>query len=302
MKKKEIKYQKKHTLQCYLLLSPQIIGFFVFTIYPILWAIKMSLYYYNTIPLDTRFVGLQNYVTMFTEDKRYWETWVTTLEFTLMKLILEIPLALFIAVILKRKLKAKGFFRAVYFMPALVGGAIVGVIFNNLFSYLGLINAWILEAGGTPIDWYGTKAKALLFLVIASTWTSFGTNVLYFVAALSNVSEDIYESAKIDGANSWQIFIRMTMPMILPTFGTILLLAINGTIHVNDFIIVMTNGAPAGKTYTVMSYITGNYAPGFGASTANVGYGCALSFVTSLLMCLFAIGYMQLKKKLENIY
>jgi len=294
---------KRHEIQCYLLISTLIIGFLVFTIYPILWAIKLSWYHYTGVVKDMSFVGLDNFIKIFRDDATYWKTWLTTLEFTALKVPIEIPLALLIAVVLKQDLKFKGFFRAVYFLPTLIGVVIISVIFTNMFSYFGLVNAWIEKLGLTPIDWFGSsKLNSLFVLAIGSAWSNFGTNVLYFIAALSNVPEDVYESAKIDGAGVFAVFFKITLPLIVPVFATILLLSLNGTLHVNEYVLTMTNGAPKGETFTVMSYITRNFAPGFANTGANIGYGCALSTITSVIFCIFAYFYTKLKNALENIY
>lgn len=295
--------QKRHELQCYALIMLQILGFFVITIYPIIWAIRISFFSYNGIPSETVFVGLKNFKEIFANDTQYWSTWLTTLKFTGMKLIVEIPLALIIAVMLNSKIKGKGLYRAIYFMPNLVGVVVVGVIFSNLFSYQGLLNAWISKLGIEAVDWFGkSQFTALSVLALGSVWCSFGVNVLYFIAALSNVSEDMYEAAELDGANKITQFFRITVPIISPIFATILLLSINGTLHVNEYIIAVTNGAPRGTTFTVMSYITSKFVPGFAEMNADIGYGCAMSFVTSVMMCIFAAVYMKIKNKLTDIY
>lgn len=308
MKEKQIKVkysedQKKHERQCYALIMLQIIGFFVITIYPIIWAIRISFFSYNGIPSETVFVGLENFKEIFVNDSQYWNTWLTTLKFTVMKLVVEIPLALIVAIMLSSKIKGKGLYRAIYFMPNLVGVVVVGVIFSNMFSYQGLLNAWISKIGVEAVDWFGqSQFSALTVLALGSVWCSFGVNVLYFVAALSNVPEDMYEAAELDGAGKIKQFFKITIPMISPIFATVLLLAINGTLHTNEYIIAVTNGAPRGTTYTVMSYITSKFVPGFAETGADIGYGCALSFITSVMMCIFAAVYLKIKNKLTDIY
>ncbi len=308
MKKKQIKVkytaeQKKHERQCYALIMLQIIGFFVITIYPIIWAIRISFFSYNGIPSETVFVGLENYKEIFVNDSQYWNTWLTTLKFTVMKIVVEIPLALIVAVMLNSRIKGKGLYRAIYFMPNLVGVVVVGVIFSNMFSYQGLLNAWISKIGIEPVDWFGkSQFSALTVLALGSVWCSFGVNVLYFIAALSNVPEDMYEAAELDGAGKIKQFFKITIPMISPIFATVLLLSINGTLQTNEYIIAVTNGAPRGTTYTVMSYITSKFVPGFAEMGADIGYGCAMSFITSVMMCIFAAVYLKIKKKLTDIY
>lgn len=302
--KKKFSRKTKRTLACYAILSPQLIGFFVFSLYPILWAASKAFYYYNGTPSATRFTGLVNFIRIFTVDKSYWRTWGNTLLFTFGKLPVELPLALFIALCLRNRLKGAGFFRAVFYLPCVISVAIVGLIFSNLFDYFGFINAWLMRLGLTeaPVDFFSDPRLARLALIIGSVWSSFGVNVLYFIAALSNVPEELYECAKLDGASGWMTFRKITLPMIAPVFSTILLLAINGTLHTSEYILVTTKGAPHGSTYTVMAYVVDKFVPGFAEAGVNVGYGCALALVTAVMMGLIAVLYSKLTARLQEIY
>ena len=191
-------------------------------------------------------------------------------------------------------------------MPCIMGMAIIGVIFSNMFDVFGIINAWLTKLdpayAENVIAWFSNRWSAMLVLVFVSVWCTFGQNALYFTAALSNVPEDLYEAAKIDGATRWQMFYKITIPMIVPVFQIILLLSINGTLHTNEYILTMTNGGPAGSTHTVMSYIVSNYVPGFSESTINIGYGWAVSFFTSICMAFIAVIYTKLSNRAKNLY
>lgn len=298
------KYDKKHVLQCYAMISLQLIGFFLITLYPMLWAIRLSMYYYNGVVSATRFVGLENFVTLFTRDSEYWRTWITTLQFAALKLPIELPFAMIIALLLNRKLKGKGILRTIFFMPSIVGVAIVGLIFFNMFDYFGYMNAILVKYNllGQGVEWFSHKWTAMAVLVLGSVWCTFGTNVLYFLAALQNIPEELHEAAVLDGITKRREFFSITLPMMAPVLQTVLLLSINGTLHTNEYILVMTGGGPAGSTHTVMSYIVGKFVPGFAGGGVNIGYGCAVSFVTSVIMAIIAFGYMKLSRKLSDMY
>lgn len=302
MKKRKI---KKAQIQCYIILFIPIIGFLAFYLYPLLWAARWSFFDYNGLPSSVRFVGIRNFIEIFTKDDSYWESWLVTLKFAIYKIPLEIPLALFIALLLsKDKLKGAGFFRAVFYLPCVISAAIVGVMFTNLFSYFGTINALLKNAGviNSSIDWFSDRETSMMVMVLSHTWMSFGTNVLFFIAALSNVPKDLYEAAELDGAGKIKKFFKVTLPVILPTFKIILLLSINGTLHIGDFVIALTNGAPSGETYTVGAYLINAFVPGFATGLPNIGYGSALSLITSAIYCVIAIFYMKLTKKMSNVY
>ena len=291
-------------IQCYLLLGLPLIGFFLFTLYPILWAFAKSFFYYDQIPSNTLYVGLKNFIHIFSENGIYWKSWLTTLEFTLLKLPFEVVLTLVLAYFLSKKIKGASFIRGVYFMPTVISAVLCSVIFTNLFQYFGYFNDIFIKMGiiSEPIDWFANKWSAMTVLVASSVWKNFGTNVLLFTAALTNVPEELYEAADIDGAGAFRKFISVTVPMIAPVFQTILLLAINGTLHVGEFIVTMTNGAPGGATHTVGSYILVNYVPGFASGTVDIGYGAAISIITSIIYGLVAFGYNKISAKLQNVY
>lgn len=290
--------------QCYLLLLLPIIGFFVFTIYPILWAIFRSFYYYDQIPANTQWKGIENYIDIFTSNVKYWRSWLTTLKFMLYKLPFEIILTLVLAVFLCKKIKAVQTFRAIYFMPTIISVALSSVIFSNLFDYFGFFNNLFLKMHliSKPIDWFADYSSAMFVLVFGSVWGCFGINVLYFSAALTNVPDDLYEAAELDGATGLKKFIFITIPMIAPVFQTILLLAINGTLQTSEYVLVMTNGAPGGTTHTVGSYVLANYVPGFAEGSIDIGYGCAMSVINSIVYGGVAFIYQKVSAKMQNIY
>ena len=289
--------------QCYLLISLQIIGFFVFTIYPIIWAISKSWFYYNGNDLETTFVGWQNFAIAF-RDTRYWSTWAYTFKFAAYKISIEIPLALILAVLISRGRKGSNFFRSLCYLPHIISTAIVGVVISNMFDYFGILNKILTSVGfiDSPIDWFASKSTATAVLVSGSTWSTFGINVLYFCAALNNVPEVLYESAELDGAGKVRQFFSITLPMIAPVASTILLLSINGTLHVGEYILVTTGGGPAGTTNTVGSYLINSYVPGFADASVNIGYGCALSLITTIIYSTIAVIYTKSTKKLQNLY
>ncbi len=288
---------------CYLMLALPIIGFCVFTVYPILWTFRWSFYSYSGIKSQASFIGLRNFISLFTTDLTYWKTWITTLEFAVCKVPIELALAMILALILSKDIKAKGFFRSSYYMPCVISVAIIGVIMSNLFGYYGIINYGLAKLGiiQDGIDWFASKGTSLAVLVIGSIWNTFGTNVMYFMAALANVPLDVYESAALDGATGAQSFFKITLPLILPVGKIILLLSILGTLGVNEYVLVVANGAPAGKTNTVMSYMTQQFVPGFAGANPPIGYGCAMGLITSILFICIALIQNRVNKKMDQV-
>lgn len=300
------KNKRNRAVVCYAILATQLIGLVVFSYYPMIWAGVKAFQRYTGIPSDTRWIGFENFVNLFRNDTTYWMLWVRTIAFALVKLCLELPLSLLCAVFLSRRIKGVSFFRAIYYLPCVVAGAIVGLVLSCMFDYFGLVNAWLVQAGliDKPIDWFANTFTSWAVIIIGYTWNTFGTNVLYFMAALANIPRELLESARLDGANGWQVFIKIKVPLMGPVLQTILLLAINGTLHCSDFILVSTNGAPYGTTHTVLSYQISKFVPGFASnsSTVNIGYGCAMAIVTSVIMVFIALFYSKMSQRLQNVY
>lgn len=298
-KKRCTKRYKQNERACYVMLLPQIIGFCVFTIIPLLWAMSLAWTYYDMI--STRFVGGENFKILF-HDSEYWESLGNTFLYAFMKMPIELILALILAVLLNNKIKMKGLYRGIYYLPHVISTALVALTFSNLFSHFGVINEWLMNLGivKQPIEWFESKFTSMAVVVFAEIWKTFGVNVLYFISALANVPEEVYESAKIDGANSIQIFFRMTIPMIAPVLQIILMLSLIGTLQINEMIVVLTNGAPGGSTYSVQSYLFQNYAPGLASGSVNVGYGCAMALVTGAILAVITALYMKYSSKLNN--
>lgn len=301
---KAMPLRRSVAIQCYLLLALPIIGFFVFTIYPMTWAGLKAFYFYDKNPLNTHFVGTENFINVFA-DESYWRAWFVTFKTMLIKLPVEIPLALIIAIMLRNVSKNSGMiYRAIFTLPNIVGYAIVGVIFSNIFDYFGCLNAFLQNIGISkePFNWFANETGSIIAVCISGVWTCIGINILYFTAALTNVSDDVYEAAEIDGANMFVKFFKITIPMISPVFRTILLLAINGTMHGGENVITFTGGAPGGRTHTVGSYMIQTFLPGFATGAPNIGYGCAMALVTSLMSILIALSYQRMTKSMKEVY
>lgn len=300
--KKKTKYSLNHSMTCYALLALPLIGFFVFTLYPMIWAFIKSAYSYTGIPSETRFVGWDNFKTLF-NDEYYWKSWIMTFEYALVKIPLEAVLAFITAYFLTKEIRGTNFFRSLYYLPGIFSVAIIGLVFSNLFDFWGIVNGLLVKFGiiEENIDWLANKGTAFTALLVGGIWNSFGTTVLYFMAAMANVPKDLYESADLDGCGEFGKMVRITLPMIAPVLQVLMLLSINGCLHVGEYILVMTGGAPAGSTHSVLSYQISRIVPGFG-ELANIGYGSAMSVVTSFIFCVIALGYNKLSDKLKNLY
>ena len=301
-RKTKQKWDKKEVISCYVMIALPIIGFLVFTLYPILWAGRISFFSYDGIESNTKYVGWENYKILFGSIS-YWRTWITNLVILVIKMPLEALLSFITAYILTEKTKFAGFYRTMYYLPAIIGAAIVALMFSNIFDYFGVINANLVKFGIVEknINWFENTPSSMAVIIITTLWMSFGTNVLYFIAALSNVSKEVNESAMIDGANGVTRMFKITLPMILPMMQVLMLLSVNGVLHMGEIVLLLTGGAPAGTTYTVQAYLMRYIVPGFGG-TSDLGYMSAASIVTSIICCIVAVVFNKSADKIKEKY
>ncbi|MFH5185270.1 carbohydrate ABC transporter permease [Paenibacillus sp. TAB 01] len=302
---KQSSIYRQDTVQSYLMLAPMLIGFALFTIYPMVWLIRWSWFNYDGISPPS-FAGFDNYVRAFTRDSHYWDSLVNTFIIVIAKFVLEIPLALFLAVVLNSGKKINSFFRTVFFSPTIVSTAIVGIVFFLMFEpFLGSVNQLLkaFHLTETNINWFGNKWLADLVIVIASVWKGFGVNMIFFIMGLQNIPQEIYECADIDGVNKWTRFTKITLPLLAPTGKVIMMLFIVNSIKMSDLVLVLTNGQPGGSTEVVMSY-TFKYFFSYGAadSISQYGYSSALAVITAIILTVVVGLYMRLTRNVGNYY
>lgn len=290
---------RKDSIQAVLMIMPTTVGFILFTYVPIVYNLRYAMYDYNG-SLST-YIGLENFVRIFTRDVDYWKSLGNTFIIAFGKLSIEIPLALCMAILLNKNLPGTAIFRVGLFLPAIISTAIVGLVFSLMFSsFDGIVNTILqnLHIIEKPINWFGSKWTAMLVLVIASVWQNFGINMIFFLVALQRVPKELYECASIDGASSWTKFRHITLPMIGTLFQVILLLAIVGSIKMSDLVLASTNGQPGGSTEVVMTYVF-KYFFGYLGHMIEIGYASAMSIVTAIILAIIAIVYLNVTKKMR---
>lgn len=298
---KKRKKLSSSSLQAMLMLAPMMIGFVVFTYFPIFYILRYC--FYDVRGLNSTWIGMENFVRLFTRDSAYWESLINVLILAFGKLLVEIPLAMGLAVLLNKGLKGTGFFRATLFLPAIISVAITGLVFSLMFaSFNGVINGLLQDLGliSQPIHWFSNKWTALFVIGLASVWNGFGINMIFFLMALQSVPKELYECSKCDGASGARTFFSIVLPSIGPTFRVVVLMAIVGSLKIIDLILTTTNGQPAGKTEVVMTYVFKYFFGQFG-KRPDVGYASAMSVVTGIFLTIISLIYMKLTKKMDNV-
>lgn len=241
-----------------LFLVPFALLYVGFTLWPLIATAIYSLYDWNgSVPL-TDFVGLENYVGI-SRDPLFWRAFSNTLIFSIANTVIKLPLSLMIAILLTRHwLWFKRIFRTVFFAPLVIPVAMAGLIFNFLLNPAnGAVNDFLRELGviTRSIDFLGNPSLAMLTVILISVWQIFGQYMIYWMAALQNVSEDVYEAAEIDGANEWQKLLYITLPIIRPVAIIIVFLSFVNALKVFGLIVAMPAGQ--GNTEVVSTFIYG---------------------------------------------
>jgi len=289
---------RRFSLAPWLFLAPFIGLFSTFTIWPLIQSLVLAMQQ-TYGPGTAQWVGLQNFKFLLT-DPLFWKATGNTLRFTLGSLFIQLPVALMLALLLNHpKLKGRGFFRLIFFAPSLVGLPFVAMLFAPIFEKrTGLLNVILhnLYSGWDP-EFAWTQNYIMSALIIAALWMYAGFNMVYFLAALQNVSRDLLEAAEIDGANVWQRFVHVTLPEIMPIAGFITLLSVIGSFQIFELSFIMLNNSPGpdNRGLTIVMYL---YQTGF--QTGDLGYASAIGWVLAIMLITIALIQRRLMKRHEE--
>lgn len=278
---------KQHRAGWYYL-TPATLLIVVMSFYPILNAFIMSFKTGSSANMKWMDPLFRNYTRMFQD-----QLFKRSVGNTFLYLIVQVPIMLILAMLLaqllnNRDLKFKGFFRTCVFLPCATSLVSYSLIFKYMFATNGLINAILLKLGliSQSINFLGTTSTARMVIIIALIWRWTGYNMVFYLAGLQNIEYSVYEAAKIDGANAWQTFFQITVPLLKPTIVMTAIMSINGTLQLFDESVNLTNGGPANSTITMSHYIYNN---SFGDGVANFGYSTALSFIVFIMVAVLAL-------------
>lgn len=293
--------EKRDNLYGLLMILPGFIFFVLLVLYPTVWAMKYVFFDYDGFTKPT-FVGAENIIRLFTRETVYWKSILFTVKYVAVKLAIEFPIAVLLGTMLSSKvLGTRSFFRGVYFMPVILSSAVMSVVFSFIFSpYNGLLNAVMMKLGliNGKVDWLSDPNTAFWCCVALSVWSGFGQNTMLTISGLQGISDDIYESAAIDGANSFVQFFKITLPMLAPVLKTILMLMLVGSFGGYESIFVLTGGGPNHAT-EVMSLTV--YNQFFKAGMADYGYGATLGVMSAVITGMITAVYLFLSRKLDKI-
>ena len=242
---------------CWLFMAPAVIFYILFQGYPILCSIQYSLLDWSGLTSNAVFVGLKNYRELL-HDELFWNAFVNSFRYTLMIVPLELAVSLFLAYMLNdEKMKGRSAYRTMYFIPVVTTASVVGIIMIFILGVQGPVNHVLmtLHLIDAPINFLGNAKYAMPTLVLISLWKDCGTYMIYWLAGLQGVSEDVYEAATVDGANRRQTFFHIVLPLIAPVGGIIAILCAINSLKVFDIVKTMTEGGPFYATDVIATYV-----------------------------------------------
>ncbi|XEC93540.1 carbohydrate ABC transporter permease [Paenibacillus tarimensis] len=275
----------KRQLTGYAFIGPFIIGFLIFTAIPIFASLYLSFTRYDLFTTP-RWVGLDNFKTMFTTDYTYSQSLKVTFLYVFGGVPLRLAFALFVAMLLNTAAKAIGLYRTIYYLPSIIGGSVaVSIMWRNLFGDQGAVNAFLELIGIGGIRWFAEPLAALWMLIFLSVW-QFGSSMLIFLAGLKNIPASLYEAASVDGANAVHRFFKITIPMLTPIILFNLVMQTIGAFmtFVPAYIISKGEGGPLGGTMLYSLYLFRRAFVYF-----EMGYASAMAWVMLIIVAIISV-------------
>ncbi|WP_417269788.1 carbohydrate ABC transporter permease [Celeribacter sp.] len=267
----------------YVFLMPWFIGFFLLALGPILASLYLSFTRYDMVA-DPRWVGLDNYAYMFERDRRFWKALEVTFTYVALAVPARLIMALGVAMLLDKGLRTIGFYRAIFYLPSLLGASIaIAILWRQLFSVDGVVNQVLAVFGIQGAAWISDPDTSLYTLVVLAMW-QFGSPMLIFLAGLRGIPRDLYEAAEIDGTSKRRQFFRITVPLLAPViFFNLVLQTIEAfKTFSSAFIISNGTGAPADSLLFYTVYLFNEAFKFF-----RMGYASALAWVLLIIIGFF---------------
>ncbi len=262
----------------YLFILPYVIHFTVFVAFPLLFSFLLVFHRWDIIS-PMQWVGFDNFIKL-SQDMLFFKSIRNTIVFLLIHIPLQIGIALLLAEFLNQKIKFRGLFRASFFMPVIVSGVVITILWQQLYAQdTGVINSLLVKLGVPKIPWLTSAKVAMPSIAIMATWKNVGLYIVLFLVGLQNIPKYMYEAADIEGATHWQKFIYITLPMINPTMIMVVIISTIGGFSLFIEPYIMTGGGPLNSTLSAMLYI---YRQAF--SFYHMGYAATLGFFFALVV------------------
>ena len=278
--------KRREARNFYLYTAPWLIGFFVLTLYPIVYSFYLMFTDMNLTGVG-KFIGLENLKYAFTDDPLFIKAFINTLKYVVMFVPSSIILAFFVALLLSKKVKGLGFFRTAFYIPYITSGVAVTILWGWIYQKdYGIINYVLSLFGIKGVNWLGDKNIAMISIVILSLWT-IGNNIIIMLAGIQDIPQSYYESAQIDGAGAIRQIFSITLPLCTPTIYFNLIVTIIAAFQEFQQPLILTNGGPLNSTYTAAIHMYNN-----GFLYGKMGYASMMAwslFVVIMVITLVVI-------------
>ena len=275
--------RQREEVEAYLFLTPWIIGFLIFLLGPLLASVYLSMTEYNILK-PAQFIGFENFEQLFLRDDLFWQSLKVTAIYTFASVPMIVALGYAVALLLNQDVWGLSLWRTIFYMPAVVSGVAVAVMWLWVFHPdMGIVNNALRLVGIVGPRWFGSPDWALATLILTSLWGIGGGMVIY-LAGLQGVPTHLYEAAELDGAGAWRRFLHVTLPMTTPVIFFNLLMGIIGSWQVFTNAFVITDGGPANSTLFLVLYL---YRQGW--SYFKMGYASAIAWVLFFIILIFTL-------------
>lgn len=290
----------KSTLENYLFILPALLIFSIFYIYPFYKVFQLGLYDWDGIMPTKTFVGAGNFKEIFLEDNIWWRSMLNAGYITLIALTLQNALAFALAWACDREIRLKNFYRLIFFIPPVLSEVVVGLVWQWILDgNYGVLNSWLIKLGLPNLvrNWLSDPRTAINCVAIVHSWKGFGWGFLIFLAGLQTIPKELYEAARVDGANAWESFKRITIPLMIPVAVLVGILTVLGTMQAFVLIIAMTGGGPAYHTQVPVLRILASMR-----YSSRFGYACAQGISFGLILVIVSFIQYRFSKKAREIY
>ena len=290
-----MKTKKRYNKIGYIFVLPYIIHFATFVAFPLIFSFILVFHKWDIIS-SMEWVGLTNFIKL-SHDKLFFKSMKNTVIFLLIHIPLQITLALLLAEFLNQKIRFRGFFRASYFMPVVVSGVVITILWQQMYAQdAGVINSFLVKLGLAKLPWLTSVKLAMPSIAIMATWKNVGLYIVLFLVGLQTIPKYMYEAADIEGASHFQKFRHITLPMINPTMIMVVIVSTIGGFSLFIEPYIMTGGGPMSSTLSAFLYI---YQQAF--SFYHMGYAATLGFFFAMIVLTVILIQKRIIEK-ESIY
>ena len=283
----------------YAFIFPAVALFFIFSLYPFLKVFQLSVTNWDGISPSMQYVGLANFKDLFMDNPVFWASMKNAFYVTFLALTVQNLMALFLALLCDRDIKGGNVYRVIFYLPPVLSGIVVGLIWNWIYDgNYGLLNHFLefIGLGDLSRAWLSDKHSALIAVAVIHMWKGFGWGFVILLAGLQSIPRELYEAARVDGANSWVMFKNVTVPLMIPVFILVSILTILGTMQLFDIIVATTGGGPGYHTEVPITRIVQTMI-----GSSKFGYACAMGVTFGVILLVISMVQIRVSKMMRQV-